>query len=136
MSNKKFTHSFSNFEIVKLTESRYLNPYRVKYIHNNQNRAWDGILSHASVSCILYHTEKKSIILVRQFRPVVYVNQLIESHELTNTQTTNEENIIGNLDWSRVDPLDAITYELCAGKCYSILNIRYVKINLFLSRNL
>ena len=116
MSNQKFTHSLSNFEIVKLTESRYLNPYRVKYIHNNLKRAWDGILSHASVSCILYHTEKKAIILVRQFRPVVYVNQLIESHELTNTPTTNEENIIGNLDWSKVDPLEAITYELCAGK--------------------
>ena len=65
----------------------------------------------------MYHKQKQCVILVKQFRPVVYVNQVIEKQDLSNVETLNAENIIGKLDWSQVDPADAVTYELCAGIC-------------------
>lgn len=111
-------HTFHSFEVSKLTESRYISPYRLHFHHNNQKRVWDCIMSHPSVSCILYHTERKSVVLVRQFRPVVYVNKLIEQKQNDgNNPTIDPSNPIGNLEWSKIDPNEGFTYELCAGIC-------------------
>ena len=52
--------------------------------------------------------------MVRQFRPVVYVNQVIESN-IANSSTV--ENHKSSLDWSKVHPNEAFTFELCAGIC-------------------
>jgi len=57
----------------------------------------------------LYNTDKQCIILVRQFRPVIFVNKLVERHA---SGTPYEE-----LDWTRVHPNEGFTYELCAGLC-------------------
>lgn len=111
-----FNHEINSFEISELASSRYINPYRLKFKQRSQKRVWDGIVSFPSVSCILFHKERNSVILVRQFRPVVYVNQLLES-QISIQKDGNVANPLNGLDWSRIDPNEAFTYELCAGIC-------------------
>lgn len=106
-------NKLTDFEITELTKSRYINPYRIKFNQNDQKRVWDGIMAHASVSCIIYDTDKKSVILVRQFRPVVYINQLLESQ----STSIDPSAALKDLEWSKVNPNAGITYELCAGIC-------------------
>ena len=101
--------TFSDFEIIKCESSRYLQPYRLKFKQNGVMRIWDGIKSHASVSCLIYNKEKKCLLLVRQFRPVVFISKLIEKQQ---PKSDDEP-----LDCSLVDPREGITYELCAGIC-------------------
>ncbi|RNA09248.1 GDP-mannose pyrophosphatase [Brachionus plicatilis] len=110
-------HDIHSFEVSELTTSRYINPYRLQFRHNSQKRVWDGIISFPSVSCILYHTVRESVILVRQFRPVVYVNQLLESQASNQNDETKVFNKINGIDWSKAHPNEAFTYELCAGIC-------------------
>ena len=105
---------YSSFQISKLENSRYVSPYRINFDHNGKKRIWDGIMSHASVSCVIYNTDKQCIILVRQFRPVVYVNRVLESHDITHATNSMLET---ELNWSKVHPNEAYTYELCAGIC-------------------
>jgi UDP-sugar diphosphatase len=115
----------NSFAIAPLTSSRYINPYRLTFKQNDVKRVWDGIQCHPSVSCILFNTDRKCIILVKQFRPVVYVNQILEATQekeesMSNTKATTSEpsaDSLKDLDWSKVSPSDAFTYELCAGIC-------------------
>ena len=71
-------------------------------------------MAHSGVSCLIHNIDKKCIILVKQFRPVIFVNKTLEAHT---------ENISGvhhdleNLNWSKVNPKEGFTYELCAGIC-------------------
>lgn len=103
--------TFGEFELSKPASSNYIKPYRLKFKQNERQRIWDGIASHASVSCVIYNSDKKCIILVRQFRPVVFVSKLIES------QQTHQIEFDKNLEWTTVEPREAFTYELCAGIC-------------------
>ena len=112
MSNESFLDSkFNDFELSKPASSVYIKPYRLKFKQNDHLRIWDGIASHSSVSCVIYDSDKQCIILVRQFRPVVYVAKLIE------TQENLDFDLNQNLEWNKVLPREAFTYELCAGIC-------------------
>ena len=107
---------YNSFEVKKLENSRFINPYRVHFNHNEKKRIWDGIMYHASVSCIIYHTDKKSIILVRQFRPLVHVQQVLEAQKI-DLMKSNQSFESTKIDWSLVSPSEAFTFELCAGIC-------------------
>jgi UDP-sugar diphosphatase len=110
-------HKIDSFELVELTNSAYINPYRLKFNQNGHKRVWDGIMSHSGVSCIIYERVKKCIILVRQFRPVVFVNLVIEAAAQQAGKINDPKSSLRNLDWSRVDPSEAVTFEFCAGIC-------------------
>ncbi|MDR0666801.1 MAG: NUDIX domain-containing protein [Campylobacteraceae bacterium] len=76
-------------KILKIEEnvlSPYVKPFSVFYEEDGREKRWDCIKTHDSVACILYHVEKKAFILVKQFRPAVYMNDS-----------------------------DGFTYEMCAG---------------------
>ncbi|KAK4473266.1 hypothetical protein MN116_004436 [Schistosoma mekongi] len=71
------SHKISNLNVLELKEpSKYIKPYRMEFIQDGRRRTWDGILAHDSVSILLYHSEKKSLLFVKQFRPVVYYSKL------------------------------------------------------------
>jgi UDP-sugar diphosphatase len=73
------------------------------YAQNGVKKAWDMVDVHDSVAILIYHTTKKAFILVKQFRPPVY---------LQNN--------------------DGYTYELCAGivdKKLSLENIAIEEID-------
>lgn len=75
-----------NVQIVELKESSFVKPRRILYHQDGVPKVWDSVEVHDSVAVLLYHTDKKALIVVRQFRPPVYLK--------------NE---------------DGYTYELCAG---------------------
>jgi len=77
----------SNIETTHLNQPKFVQPLRINYTQNSINKTWEAVKSHDSVSVLLYHTTKNSFLLVKQFRPPVYLNH-------------NEH---------------TFTYELCAG---------------------
>lgn len=73
-------------EILPCETSEFIKPKRMSYAQEGQTKTWDMVDVHDSVAVILYHEERKALVIVRQFRPPVY---------LKNN--------------------DGFTYELCAG---------------------
>lgn len=67
-------------------DSNFVKPKRIHYTQLGIPKVWDMVEVHDSVAILLYHEERNSLIIVRQFRPPVY---------LKNN--------------------DGYTYELCAG---------------------
>jgi UDP-sugar diphosphatase len=74
--------------------SKYIRVTRLHYKQNGVKKDWDFARTHDAVGCLLYHKQKRSFILVKQFRPPVYASNI------SNEQTKH---------------LGGITYELCAG---------------------
>lgn len=67
-------------------EPKFVKPKLLNFEKDGKKRSWEVVEVHDSVAILLYHVEKNSFILVKQFRPAVY---------LKNS--------------------DGFTYELCAG---------------------
>jgi hypothetical protein len=61
-------------------------------------------MCHPSVSCIIYNTDIDCIILVKQFRPVVYFNKLIEVHENFENPESIKSKSFDNLEWHKINP--------------------------------
>lgn len=76
----------TNVTIVPCENSDFVKPKRMEYFQNGLLRKWDMVEVHDSVAILLYHTEHEALLVVRQFRPPVF---------LKNN--------------------DGYTYELCAG---------------------
>lgn len=79
--------TITDFTSHPLDNNRFIEPVRLNYRQDGQQRSWEAIISHDSVAILLYHTEKKAFLTVKQFRPAVYLQH----------------------------PQHRITYELCAG---------------------
>lgn len=92
----------SDIKIVSCDVSEYIRPKRMNYVQEGIKKSWDMVEVHDSVAILLYHEEHETLIVVRQFRPPVY---------LKNN--------------------DGYTYELCAGivdKDISLVEIAYEEI--------
>ncbi|MDO9055687.1 MAG: NUDIX hydrolase [Sulfuricurvum sp.] len=72
--------------IVPCENSDFVKPKRIQYSQTGISKVWDMVDVHDSVAILLYHEEHEALVVVRQFRPPVY---------LKNN--------------------DGYTYELCAG---------------------
>lgn len=64
----------TNFSIAPQQQQKFVKPVQLHYSLNGNTRSWEAAKSHDSVSVLLYHREKKAFLLVRQFRPPVYMN--------------------------------------------------------------
>lgn len=76
-----------DLEISELKDTKFIHPVKVTYNQNGKSKTWEAVQSHNSVAILLYHTQKKAFLLVKQFRVPVYLN----------------------------DSSKTFTYELCAG---------------------
>ncbi|PAF52807.1 NUDIX domain-containing protein [Helicobacter sp. 13S00477-4] len=85
-SEVKSKVDFDSIGFEKCTNSLYIQSKRMSYKENGKKKTWDIISSLDSVSILLYHKDFDSFLVVRQFRPAVYLNNN-----------------------------DGYTYELCAG---------------------
>lgn len=72
--------------IVPCENSDFVKPKRIHYSQTGVAKVWDMVEVHDSVAILLYQEEDQTLVIVRQFRPPVYLK--------------NE---------------DGFTYELCAG---------------------
>ncbi|MDR2342513.1 MAG: NUDIX domain-containing protein [Campylobacteraceae bacterium] len=73
----KAKKSIQNIDILKIESnvtSQYIQPFRVFYTQDGKDKIWDFVKTHDSVACLLYHTQKKAFLLVKQFRPPVYLH--------------------------------------------------------------
>jgi len=64
----------TDFSVTSQQQNSFVKPVQLHYSQNGNSRTWEAVKSHDSVSVLLYHREKKSFLLVRQFRPPVYMN--------------------------------------------------------------
>lgn len=87
-------------------ESKFIRTASLLFELDGRQRRWDVARSHASVSVVIFHRERKSALVVRQFRPAVWAAALAEAQE---EAAFKREDVTP-------PPLDAgLTFELCAG---------------------
>ncbi len=63
----------TNFKTSKLDETRFVHPVKITYTQNGKDLIWEAVQSFDSVAVLLYHEEFESFLLVKQFRPPVYL---------------------------------------------------------------
>ena len=63
-------------KISELTNPKFIKPIKIEYTNNSKKRVWEAVISHDSVSILLYHTDKKAFVIVKQLRvPVLNANK-------------------------------------------------------------
>ena len=74
----------TDFSISTLEDNKFVQPVKLFYIQNGLTRTWEAVKCHDGVSVLLYHTEKKAFLLVKQFRAPVHMNHpdYTYTHEL------------------------------------------------------
>ena len=63
-----------NFSLEPLENPHFISTALATFIHNGKPRNWEVVTAHDSVAILVYHQEKDAFILVKQFRPAVYLN--------------------------------------------------------------
>ncbi|HFU74347.1 MAG TPA: NUDIX domain-containing protein [Helicobacteraceae bacterium] len=66
-------YKIENVSITSCEQSEFIAPKRIVYHQEGIKKSWDMVEVHDSVAVLLYHTEKEAFVLVKQFRPPVYV---------------------------------------------------------------
>jgi UDP-sugar diphosphatase len=61
-----------NFTLEPLVEPNFVKAALVTYTQNGVQKSWEIIESHNSVAILIYHKERNTFVLVKQFRPPVY----------------------------------------------------------------
>ena len=89
-------------KISPLVNPLFIKPIALEYTSKGSLKKWEAIISHDSVSILLYHTQKDAFVLVKQLRaPVLNANKTdgmmyelcagIVDKELSLTQIAKEE---------------------------------------------
>jgi len=63
-----------NFTLRPLDNPKFISTSLATFTHNGKPRDWEIVQAHDSVAILIYHTKKDAFILVKQFRPAVYLN--------------------------------------------------------------
>jgi UDP-sugar diphosphatase len=61
-----------NFSLEPLVSPSFVKTALATYEQNGIEKAWEIVESHNSVAILIYHKERKTFVLVKQFRPPVY----------------------------------------------------------------
>uniref|UniRef100_A0A915E6V2 Uridine diphosphate glucose pyrophosphatase NUDT14 n=1 Tax=Ditylenchus dipsaci TaxID=166011 RepID=A0A915E6V2_9BILA len=93
--------------------SAFIQPVRMHFHRLNAadeliKQSWDISLQQDSVAVLLYHTSRKQIILVKQFRPAVFVQRI-------RTKPENRDKLLSGIEWAKYPKELGDTLELCAG---------------------
>lgn len=67
-------HTIEEFTLEPLEHSEYISTSRATFKQNGVKRDWEIVQAHDSVAILLYHAERNAFVLVKQFRPAVYLN--------------------------------------------------------------
>jgi len=66
--------TITNFKLNPLVDPKFISTALATYEQNGIAKDWEVVQAHDSVAILIYHREEKSFILVKQFRPAVYVH--------------------------------------------------------------
>jgi len=89
---------------VDLEKSKYLKPIRMKYTQAGRQKVWDLMKSHSSVAIVIFRTDVKKFVFVRQFRPALYMARAEEAGTPVTIGTRLSQ-----------PGKEGMTLELCAG---------------------
>ncbi len=67
-------NEITEFRLSSLLNPKYIKASFAKYRQNGVAKDWELIQAHDSVAILIYERKEKSFILVKQFRPAVYLN--------------------------------------------------------------
>lgn len=57
-----------------LEDAAFIKTARATYLQNGKAKSWEIVKAHDSVAVLIYHTQHDAFVLVRQFRPAVYMH--------------------------------------------------------------
>lgn len=106
----------TDMRVEPCVDSRFIQPSRVVFKQNGRERKWDYIKVHDSVCALLFNTTRQAFVLVKQFRPAVYmhVNRKLNKKVLNDGSTVSMATEDSSIPITA--PLsEGVTYELCAG---------------------
>ena len=63
-----------HFKLHPLEDAKFISTSLATYEQEGIKKSWEIVEAHDSVAILIYHQEKESFILVKQFRPAVYLN--------------------------------------------------------------
>ena len=67
-------NKIESFTLEPLINPKFISTFLAKYEQNGNQKDWEIVEAHDSVAILIYHTQKDAFILVKQFRPAVYLN--------------------------------------------------------------
>ena len=65
-----------SFQLNPLVDPKFITTSLATYQQNGIEKSWEIVEAHDSVAVLIYHKTKDAFVLVRQFRPAVYLNNL------------------------------------------------------------
>ena len=78
--------AIDSIKIIKIEpceNPQFIKPRLITYVQSGIEKTWEIANTHESVSILLYHDSKDSFILVKQFRPAIFIhNNDGYTHEL------------------------------------------------------
>ncbi|KAL9954572.1 hypothetical protein ACROYT_G042128 [Oculina patagonica] len=106
----------SEMQVVPCVDSRFIQPSRVVFKQNGRERKWDYLKVNDSVCALLFNTTRQSFILVKQFRPAVYMHINRNLHKKDSTDGSAVSMAAEDASLPITAPFsEGVTYELCAG---------------------
>jgi len=66
--------NIKNFKLQALQNAKFITTAFATYEQNGKEKSWEIVKAHDSVAILIYHNEKNAFVLVKQFRPAVYLN--------------------------------------------------------------
>jgi len=67
-------NDIKHFKLQPLQDAKFIQTAYATYEQNGKAKSWEIVEAHDSVAILIYHTQKDAFILVKQFRPAVYIN--------------------------------------------------------------
>ncbi len=67
-------NQIEDFKLQPLEDAKFIKTSFATYTQNGKAKSWEIVEAHDSVAILIYHREKNAFILVKQFRPAVYLN--------------------------------------------------------------
>jgi UDP-sugar diphosphatase len=74
---KKMENRIENFKLSPLKDAKFISSSLATYEQNGIAKSWEVVEAHDSVAILIYHKEKDAFVLVKQFRPAVYLNNKV-----------------------------------------------------------
>lgn len=67
-------NKIEKFTLKPLEDSKFISTALAAYEQNGIAKSWEIVQAHDSVAILIYHTRLNAFVLVKQFRPAVYLN--------------------------------------------------------------
>ncbi|MEA1880032.1 MAG: NUDIX domain-containing protein [Campylobacterota bacterium] len=66
-------NEIENFQLQPLKNAKFIRSSFATYRQNGKEKNWEIVEAHDSVAILIYHKNKDAFVLVKQFRPAVYI---------------------------------------------------------------